>query len=255
MLGTLLKYDFREIGRKMGPLYGALAAIPIVTGMLFAIRGSKVSTANDPLSAIIIIMMLAWLVLFVAIGVVTLVLVARNFHDTVFGSRGYLTNVLPARAVDHVAGKTINGIIWTVLTALMSIIAVALFVATIVLVNPAARGSLLETLGSTSLGLVLFPQSAMVETTKTVGVAAISFLVFSTLAVSWLFASISLGSMARKHPGLAKAAAFVTLALVWLLVANVLVTTYTLLLLVQVAFTIVFSAASTYVLDRHLDLR
>ncbi|ERI06578.1 hypothetical protein [Atopobium sp. oral taxon 810] len=254
MLGKLFKYDFREVGRKISPLYIALAAISIVTGILFAVRGSKVNTVNDPLAAIIIIMMLVWLVLFVATGVVTLMLVARNFQDTLFGSRGYLTNTLPTRAIDHVADKTINGIVWAALTTLMSIVAVALFVAAIVLVSPAARGSLLETLGSTSLGSVSFPQLAMTDIAKNAGVVTVSFLTFSALVVSWLFAGISFGSIIKKRPGLAKAIAFAVLALAWLLTSNVLGTTYARLLLVQVALTIIFSMSSTYILSCHLNL-
>lgn len=258
MLGTLFKYDFREVGRTMGPLYAALVALSVVMGALLGVRGNKVYTADDALSVVLMVMMTAWLLLFVAISVIMLMLVAHNYRDTLFGSRGYLTNVLPARAAEHVADKTINGLIWATFTAFMSIVAFAMFfitvVITVVLINPAARQSLLEGLGSISLGSVFSAQSGMLGVAKCAGVAAISFLVFSASAVSWLFAGISLGSMARKHPGLAKAAAFATLALVWLLVANVLATTYTLLLLVQVAFTVVFSAMSVYVLDRHLDL-
>lgn len=258
MLGTLFKYDFREVGRTMGPLYAALVALSVVMGALLGVKGNKVYTADDALSVVLMVMMTAWLLLFVAISVIMLMLVAHNYRDTLFGSRGYLTNVLPARAAEHVADKTINGLIWATFTAFMSIVAFAMFiitvVITVVLIDPAARQSLLEGLGSISLGSVFSAQSGMLGVAKCAGVAAISFLVFSASAVSWLFAGISLGSMARRHPGLAKAAAFATLALVWLLVANVLATTYTLLLLVQVAFTVVFSAMSVYVLDRHLDL-
>lgn len=258
MLGTLFKYDFREVGRTMGPLYAALVALSVVMGALLGVRGNKVYTADDALSVVLMVMMTAWLLLFVAISVIMLMLVAHNYRDTLFGSRGYLTNVLPARAAEHVADKTINGLIWATFTAFMSIVAFAMFiitvVITVVLIDPAARQSLLEGLGSISLGSVFSAQSGMLGVAKCAGVAAISFLVFSASVVSWLFAGISLGSMARKHPGLAKAAAFATLALVWLLVANVLATTYTLFLLVQVAFTVVFSAMSVYVLDRHLDL-
>lgn len=258
MLGTLFKYDFREVGRTMGPLYAALVALSVVMGALLGVKGNKVYTADDALSVVLMVMMTAWLLLFVAISVIMLMLVAHNYRDTLFGSRGYLTNVLPARAAEHVADKTINGLIWATFTAFMSIVAFAMFiitvVITVVLIDPAARQSLLEGLGSISLGSVFSAQSGMLGVAKCAGVAAISFLVFSASAVSWLFAGISLGSMARKHPGLAKAAAFAALALVWLLVANVLATTYTLLLLVQVAFTVVFSAMSVYVLDRHLDL-
>lgn len=258
MLGTLFKYDFREVGRTMGPLYAALVALSVVMGALLGVKGSKVYTADDALSVVLMVMMTAWLLLFVAISVIMLMLVAHNYRDTLFGSRGYLTNVLPARAAEHVADKTINGLIWATFTAFMSIVAFAMFfitvVITVVLIDPAARQSLLEGLGSISLGSVFSAQSGMLGVAKCAGVAAISFLVFSASAVSWLFAGISLGSMARRHPGLAKAAAFATLALVWMLVANVLATTYTLLLLVQVAFTVVFSAMSVYVLDRHLDL-
>lgn len=258
MLGTLFKYDFREVGRTMGPLYAALVALSVVMGALLGVKGNKVYTADDALSVVLMVMMTAWLLLFVAISVIMLMLVAHNYRDTLFGSRGYLTNVLPARAAEHVADKTINGLIWATFTAFMSIVAFAMFiitvVITVVLIDPAARQSLLEGLGSISLGSVFSAQSGMLGVAKCAGVAAISFLVFSASAVSWLFAGISLGSMARKHPGLAKAAAFATLALVWMLVANVLATTYTLLLLAQVAFTVVFSAMSVYVLDRHLDL-
>lgn len=258
MLGTLFKYDFREVGRTMGPLYAALVALSVVMGALLGVKGNKVYTADDALSVVLMVMMTAWLLLFVAISVIMLMLVAHNYRDTLFGSRGYLTNVLPARAAEHVADKTINGLIWAMFTAFMSIVAFAMFiitvVITVVLIDPAARQSLLEGLGSISLGSVFSAQSGMLGVAKCAGVAAISFLVFSASAVSWLFAGISLGSMARRHPGLAKAAAFATLALVWMLVANVLATTYTLLLLVQVAFTVVFSAMSVYVLDRHLDL-
>lgn len=207
MLGTLFKYDFREVGRTMGPLYAALVALSVVMGALLGVKGNKVYTADDALSVVLMVMMTAWLLLFVAISVIMLILVAHNYRDTLFGSRGYLTNVLPARAAEHVADKTINGLIWATFTAFMSIVAFAMFiitvVITVVLIDPAARQSLLEGLGSISLGSVFSAQSGMLGVAKCAGVAAISFLVFSASVVSWLFAGISLGSMARKHPGLA----------------------------------------------------
>ena len=249
MLGTLLKYDFREIGRRMGPLYGALAALSVATGALFATKGDKINTVDDALSAVVLIMVLALMFLFVAICVITLMLVVRNFSDTLFGRRGYLTNALPAHAIDHVADKTINGTIWALLTALMSVIAVALFATAIVLVNPSARESLLDSIGSVSLA---WP--GILEGAQGVGVAVISLLVFSTVIVSWLFAGISLGSMVRRRTGLAKAAAFVALALAWLLASNAPITSYAVLLLVQVVFALAFSAISTYVLSHHLNL-
>lgn len=189
MLGTLFKYDFREVGRTMGPLYAALVALSVVMGALLGVKGNKVYTADDALSVVLMVMMTAWLLLFVAISVIMLMLVAHNYRDTLFGSRGYLTNVLPARAAEHVADKTINGLIWATFTAFMSIVAFAMFiitvVITVVLIDPAARQSLLEGLGS-----VFSAQSGMLGVAKCAGVAAISFLVFSASAVSWLFAGI-----------------------------------------------------------------
>ncbi|VWL99414.1 Uncharacterised protein [Collinsella aerofaciens] len=41
MLGTLFKYDFREVGRTMGPLYAALVALSVVMGALLGVRGNR----------------------------------------------------------------------------------------------------------------------------------------------------------------------------------------------------------------------
>ena len=110
MLGKLLKYDFRSIGRSMWPVYIATIAVSVMLSFLtrFHVESGSIFTAV--------------LVLFVALLVGstmgTVFLLAQRFGKGLLGNEGYLYFALPVRTSTHIASKLCNALIWGVLQML-----------------------------------------------------------------------------------------------------------------------------------------
>ena len=104
MLGKLLKYDFRSIGRSMFPVYLITIALSVILSVMVRMRvdSSNIFTAG--------------LVLFVSLlvgsTIGTVILLNQRFSRGLLGNEGYLYFALPVRTSQHIASKLLNAIIW-----------------------------------------------------------------------------------------------------------------------------------------------
>ena len=104
MLGKLLKYDFRSIGRSMFPVYALTVALSVILSVMVRLR---VDSGN---------IFTATLVLFVSLivgsTIGTVVLLNQRFSKGLLGNEGYLYFALPVSTSSHIASKLLNAIIW-----------------------------------------------------------------------------------------------------------------------------------------------
>lgn len=139
MLGKLIKHEFKATSKVIVPLYGAAAAVFVLTKVMIAINGlfqkntdaivwgiSDIgsiitTTISQILTAISVMTMVGTIV-------VTVILVITRFYKNMLGNEGYLMFTLPVTSSQHILSKLIVGISWTVCSALIVVFsAVVLF--------------------------------------------------------------------------------------------------------------------------------
>lgn len=268
MLGKLLKYEMKAMGRIVLPFYAALIGVAILFSISLAINGFEFDGA---LSAIMnTILVVALVCLFIASGVVCLVLIIQRYYRNLLGDEGYLMFSLPVKTSEHIACKTISAMIWSTLGVLAGLIAV--FVLLLGAVGPAevmeALAKAFEEALKVGIGhVVLF----LVE-------ILVLILLNEAAQCAQIFAAISIGHLWSEHRILGAILAYIGISTV----SSVLVTIIGLVLpwadielwiermmselgtahlliwvlnLINLAVTAIFCAISWYMLDRRLNLQ
>jgi hypothetical protein len=117
MLGKLLKYEFKATGRTFLPMYALLIVMALVTKFF---NSSNLDYYNTPR----IISVIVFVVVIVAVSVMTLVIAIQRFNKNLLSDEGYLSFTLPVKAHSHIDAKMIVSFVWTVLSVLISILAI-----------------------------------------------------------------------------------------------------------------------------------
>lgn len=121
MLGKLMKYEVKCCGRTFFPLY-------IVT-LLFSILGGLFINFDDGSHDFVIVYAIGFLVafaLFVAMIVVTIVLIVQRFNKSFLGDEGYLMFTLPVGEKTLVLSKFLTALLFIILTAIVSMVSISL---------------------------------------------------------------------------------------------------------------------------------
>ena len=189
MLGKLMKYDFRYMLRKFGPLWLGLLALAAVNGFTVGHVLEK-GSVNGFLSFLFgVVPIILLFSLWVATCVMMIVFVCQRFYKGLLGDEGYLMFTLPATPAEHIASKLVVALVMEFITGLAALAAMLIFV----MVYDGA--GFLEGLRELSDVFPRLPQGS-------VGLLILFFLlmVASTLAQDLqIYLAISLGHMAPKN--------------------------------------------------------
>lgn len=217
MLGKLLKYDAKEIGKALLPVYLIVLGLSAAVGFSYRFLTGTNAQAGTPLGVTIflVILVIALGVVSAGMAVFTLVLIIRNFRENLFGNRGYLTNTLPVPTTMHVVDKTINGILWAWVGLGVG------FLSWILLWLSYSSGTQLEVMTQRMLHemgkmLNVYGKDVIPVMTKVV-----IMMVFTMMElVAMIFASISVGNLWKKHRKLGGLLAFVGFLILQILIAS-----------------------------------
>ena len=110
MLGKLLKYEMKAMGRLMLPLYGLLVLSAALLGISIRLNMSR--GMEFIVKTFTVLTTTLFIVLIVASVVVMTVLVIQRFYKNLLGSEGYLMFTLPAGTMDHILCKLISSAVW-----------------------------------------------------------------------------------------------------------------------------------------------
>lgn len=125
MLRKLLKYEFRATGRLMLPLLIALLA---VSGVLGVCARVSEGTDSDVIRFVTGVLVGAYVMAILAIGVVVLVATVYRFYKNLLTDEGYLMFTLPATVHGLVWAKLITAVVWLIaafVDILLSLLVVA----------------------------------------------------------------------------------------------------------------------------------
>lgn len=110
MLGKLIKYELKATSRTFLPVYGAIILVALVNN-LFRLGNIEMGFG---LTVVLLVG------LFVALGVLTIVVVIKQFNRNLLGDEGYLMFTLPTKTSNLIASKLIVTIIWAILSSIVA---------------------------------------------------------------------------------------------------------------------------------------
>ena len=193
MLGKLMKYDFRCMLRRFGPLWIGLIGLAAING--FTVGHVLENEKMEGIMAFLLGGLPVGLLfaLWIATGVMMIVFVCERFYKGLLGDEGYLMFTLPATTAEHIASKCIVALILEVISAL----AAALTAFLVALVYDPS--SLFEFLGQIPKWL------AQIEFPRGTGwlIAEFVLLCLVGIVVSNLqiYQAIAIGHLGQKHRG------------------------------------------------------
>lgn len=121
MLKKLLKYEFRATGRVYGGLYLALLAVAALMGASFQVPALLEHAAP------IAVLMIVYLILGVAIAVMTVLTIILRFTRNLLGREGYLMHTLPVNNAQLILAKLISSMVWVLCSILVVLLSFGLF--------------------------------------------------------------------------------------------------------------------------------
>lgn len=215
MFKKLLKYDLKEVGMVLLPMYLALVAIGTAAG--FAMRYSVVRGAGEMVASAVpgvvtLILFLVFGIMGLATGLVTLVMIMKNFRDNLLGSRGYLMNTLPVTTAQQVLSKTLNGTLYIIFGGTAGGIS-GLIILLIVLRKPDWE-ALAESFRY-SFGTRISPTEVLIQ-------VLILLLLWAVQVVAKMYLSLALGNLFRSHRNLGAILIFVFLTIGQSLLGNLM---------------------------------
>lgn len=187
MLGKLLKYEIKATGRIFLPLYGLILILAVINRVFLS---QNVNSFDIPS----MISMTVYVILIVAVFVMTLVVIIQRFYKNLLGDEGYLSFTLPVKAHNHIDAKLIVTLMWVVLSLLVSGASVFIIAANADTLTQFSRGCA-EIAG-------LYRQYGLHAHLIVFEFLALCILGFLT-GVLQIYASISVGNLAGRHKLLA----------------------------------------------------
>lgn len=112
MLGKLLKYEFKATSRTFLPIYVALILVSLGNRLF---RMGNIDFGLGLTTALLV-------GLFVALGVLTLIVTIQRFNRNLLGDEGYLMFTLPVTTNELIFSKLLTTIIWSGLSTIIGMI-------------------------------------------------------------------------------------------------------------------------------------
>ena len=120
MLSKLLKYEFKATARTYGGLYLAILAAAALLGAFFRFPAL---ISDFPIAVVTTV----YLMLCVAIAVITALTIIQRFTRNLLGREGYLMHTLPVTPAQLILSKLISSMVWLLCSILVIALSLGVF--------------------------------------------------------------------------------------------------------------------------------
>lgn len=210
MLGTLIKYEFKAVGRLLLPLYGAWLIAAVLLGL---------SIGNDGMGQSPLFITLSGILYggFTMVAVIlTCIMLIQRFYKNLLGNEGYLMFTLPVSTSKHLINKTFSAAVWGTIGILVAILSGFLIAGCI-----EGFGSLLDQggiwLGDVKVMIKEEPSSILLV----LEILLIIFMAFAETAAK-VYAAIAVGHQWSNHRVLGAIAAYIIFAIIESIIGNII---------------------------------
>lgn len=217
MTGKLIKYEIRSSIRIIGLIWVALLAVSFLLGIVMSVF-DRLMGANGAIAVLSkllsVIPPILYVGIFIAMFVITILIVLQRFYRGLLGDEGYLMHTLPVKPWQLITAK---GIVAAGIVIISSIVAA---LSIMILVGFDDFGGMMRGIGSLLASLGDEPKYILVA------IEGVILLVLSSLqSVYRIYAAMAIGQLVDKHRALASLAAYIAIniALTVIFVAIVLI--------------------------------
>lgn len=187
MLGKVLKYDLKSMGKSLFPLYAGLVVLALVLKFIGFITDSVSSFSITAFSFIYNIMFIFFIILVVGGLFYTFFVSIMRYYKNLYSDEGYLTHTLPVNVGSLLLSKVIASLIFIVLSVIISFISIMLVL------------GFNDVFNILKDGLEFFSLCSGMNV-GTIVIWAIFFLLLSYICyILMVYAGISLGNMHSKN--------------------------------------------------------
>lgn len=220
MLGKLMKYEVKATARVFLPLYGALVILAILNKIFYSFdyfdgnaniylqRFSEIPQALATLAYILII---------VAIFVITMLVMIQRFYKNLLGDEGYLMFTLPVQPWMNITTKLVVSIMWSVLSGIVTAISIAILTTGSAMTEFLSLFPDVISMFDTELRAVLNMGFGQVMALMVIGC-----VVAMVAGILEVYASIAVGQLFNSHKLLASFGAYVVISMVMQAVSSML---------------------------------
>lgn len=120
MLNKLLKYEIKATGRIFLPLFLMLFIFAAINRILRVIPDTNGNSFNARNIAFVI-SMIVYVMLFAGMVAGTLIIMIQRFYKNLLGNSGYLMFTLPVKTWEHILGKLLVAMMWTILSIIVGV--------------------------------------------------------------------------------------------------------------------------------------
>ena len=210
MTGKLIKYESKSSIRLMGIIWIALIAASFILGITFKMfdRLVDMDSYSGAGELFVIIPSLLYVGIFVAMTVISVLMIILRFYRGMIGDEGYLMYTLPVKVWQLITSKGIvaGGIV------LVSCIAAA--------ISMLVLGLILEPSGVADFFVSLFRLMKDEPKYILIGIEVIIILVASILkSVYQIYAAMAVGQLSGKYRGLVSLGAYIGISMAIALIA------------------------------------
>ena len=195
MTGKIFKYENQAIGRVLLPIYAAMAGVTILlalTGRFIISNPAAIDQEGGPVGALAITLGMLYAGLIVAAAVMTFVMIALRFYKNFLGNQGYLMFALPVSTAEHIAGRALSGLLWTILSGLSALLSMVLgTVLMAALIPDYSLAGLLADLKDLYEGITFVPSTILIG--LVMGITSILATIMK------IYAAIAIGHQVTNH--------------------------------------------------------
>lgn len=125
MFGKLMKYEMKSLSKGLIPLYGAILAVALINSIMWSVSGNGPMNSSSTIGGLSqLTALLVYFGLFVAIAVVTFLVVIQRFYKGLLGQEGYLMFTLPVPTWQLTLSKLLGATIMTMLSGIVGILSI-----------------------------------------------------------------------------------------------------------------------------------
>lgn len=110
MLGKLMKYEFKATSRTFLPIYIALVLVAVIN-RIFRMGNIDIGFGVSTL---------VLFGLFMALGILTLIMIIQRFNKNLLGDEGYLMFTLPVNSMQLIGSKLMTSLVWTIISGIVA---------------------------------------------------------------------------------------------------------------------------------------
>lgn len=192
MLGKVMKYEFKAIGRILPLFYIALIAASVFLAInlkfipVDTFFGTLIRTISGSLYGIIL----------AATAIVTLVILISRYKKSMLGDSGYYMLTLPVKMETHILAKTFSATIWGFFSLVVAIITMLIIGLIINIGNIRyLLNQMMDALNSLTANEKIFGAILLLE-------LLILVILSLTKTALTIYAAMSFGQLSKNHPNL-----------------------------------------------------